>query len=57
MSNNISWEEWKADLVRLAGDIYGEHGPIEACGEECWRKYYDSEYSPQNALEEDISCA
>lgn len=26
MSNNISWEEWKADLVRLAGDIYGEHG-------------------------------
>ena len=58
-ANDMSWEDWKAELDRLAiaGDIYGPEGAIEACGEESWRDYFEDGYSPQEALDEDIDYA
>ena len=55
--DSTSWEEWKAELVRQAGDRYGPRGAIEECGEECWRDYYDSGYTPEEALDEDLNYA
>jgi hypothetical protein len=49
----VNWEQWKAELVRLAGDTYGFRGPIEECGEGVWWQYFRDGYTPRDALDED----
>ena len=56
-AHGMTWEEWKAELVRLAGDSYGPGGPNVECGEEFWFGYFDSGVSPNDALVEDLSYA
>jgi hypothetical protein len=51
---NMTWEEWKAELVRLAGDRYGPKGVIEETGEDGWLESFEMGLSPQEALEEDL---
>lgn len=50
-----SFEEWCADLNKLGArepDRYGPT-PVESCGAESWRDYFDMGYSPLNAWRED----
>jgi hypothetical protein len=51
----MSWEDWSAELTRVAGDSYGPEGPIGACGEECWREAYATGATPSEAFEMDRS--
>lgn len=58
----LTWPDWSAELVRLGGDRYGPRGVIEECGtgpdgKSAWRGYYESGYSPADALAEDASYA
>lgn len=53
----MTWEEWKTELNRLGDGIYGSKGPVEECGEDCWRPAFDDGMSPQEAIDEDISHA
>lgn len=55
MQQTMNWEVWSAELVRIAGDAYGPRGPIEECGARAWRIYFDADYSPQQAFDEDQS--
>lgn len=51
----MPWDEWAAELDRLAGDAYGPRGAIAECGESGWREMFDHGYSPSDAFEEDRS--
>ena len=53
--NALSWKTWKEQLIEVSGKDYGPDGPIGSCGEEAWRQYYDSGYSPEDAVAEDKS--
>lgn len=52
------WEEWKKELVKFAreiGEPYGPDGPIEACGEDTWRSWFDEGWTPKETMLEDLS--
>lgn len=51
----FTWESWKAELVLVVGDGCGPGGPIEQCGEDCWRQLYDDGYTPEEAWHEQLS--
>lgn len=53
----LVWEVWKAQLLTKAKELDWDFDPIEACGEEYWRTYYDDAYTPEEALLEDASNA
>jgi hypothetical protein len=53
-SNGSTWEEWWQQLIKV-GHLYSYN--IEATGQECWRVYFDDDYSPPEALREDLSSA
>jgi hypothetical protein len=50
-----TFEEWCACLCAIAAKDQNRYGPnpIESCGEDCWRDYYDDGYSPEDAWWED----
>ena len=50
-----SWEDWCIDLNKLEAadpDRYTAD-PIENCGAECWRAFYDDAYTAKEAWDED----
>lgn len=50
--NGVSWEAWLAELERQ----HLKFGmPCNA--DECWREYYDDDYTPGEAWAEDMSYA
>ena len=60
----ITFEEWCKALdehhehLRQTEDGfegYGAGSLIEQTGAECWRSYYDDDFSPEDALSEDRS--
>jgi hypothetical protein len=55
---NIAFKFWCVELSRIAQEKYNyKCCPVEDCGAESWRDYFDMEYSPEEALVEDISNA
>ena len=51
-----TWSEWLSELKRECKRLHYPFHP-GVTGEECWRGYYDDDYSPQDALAEDMSYA
>jgi hypothetical protein len=49
----LPWDEWRKRLEELLGVSYGPRGPIDECGEACWREFYDLGYSPEEAADDD----
>ena len=51
----LTFEEWCAELNKLGKAEPNRYGPtpVESCGAECWRDYFDMGYSPTDAWSED----
>ena len=50
-----TFDEWLVELDALCEKYGGGKGMVEQTGRECWRTYYDDDYSPDDALREDWS--
>lgn len=51
------FDSWRAELTALAPKYGWENtDPVEECGAESWREYFENEYSPADALYEDSTC-
>lgn len=50
-----TFEQWCEELRAIARKEQHRYGPdpIENCGADCWRSYYDLGYSPLDAWRED----
>jgi len=50
-----TFDAWCSRLRELGTAEPLRYGPdpIEACGPECWRNYYDDGYTPESAWAED----
>ncbi len=52
----IPISEWLEELDRIAKDKYGfKFAYSEQTGEDAWQDYYNSGYTPAEALAEDLS--
>jgi hypothetical protein len=52
----MTFDEWLAELDRVAVSHFGFSGPIVAqTGRDCWRSYYDDGDTPRGAIAEDLS--
>jgi hypothetical protein len=53
------WADWSRVLNRLAAtlypEVYGTMTPVQMCGEEAWREYWERGYTPEDAITEDAS--
>ena len=50
------FDEWCDELDRISVEIHEFIYPVtEGTGRECWRIYYDNNYSPNEAIVEDFS--
>jgi hypothetical protein len=55
-----AFEKWMAELEAeyiKRGKPYGDETAARATGVECWIGYFEDEYSPAEALDEDLSYA
>jgi hypothetical protein len=53
-SNGCTWDLWW-DRLCIVGHTFSYN--IEATGQECWRVYFDDDYTPLEAFQEDLSNA
>jgi hypothetical protein len=51
----LTWDEWKARLIRLGAGFYGPDQVVVAIGEDYWRNFFDEGFSPMEAYQEDQS--
>ncbi len=47
--DKISFEDWCKEVKEIALPYYGEMDP------ESWKDFYDNDYTPKEALDEDLS--
>jgi hypothetical protein len=54
-TSGLSFEEWCARLSEISAKEPNRYGPnaVETCGKESWRGYYDTDYTPESAWDED----
>ena len=58
MENQIfTFERWLKELSSIAFLNGYTYNLVESSGEDCWRDYFDDDYSPAEALIEDHSHA
>jgi hypothetical protein len=53
-NKTLSWEQWKSLFIGVCGN-YDYPNLLEQCGEECWREYYNEEYTPELAFLENVN--
>lgn len=44
---------WCKELIKIAPKYGWKADPIEECGQNSWKDYFDNWYSPEDALIED----
>lgn len=54
-TGGLSWDAWRAALLSEMQRHGNPIGPIE--DDEAWRAYYDDDYTPHSAIEEDFNNA
>lgn len=60
----LTWDEWCLHLDRYHEKLrmtvpgfegYGPGSVVNNCGDESWRGYFNDGYSPEDALDEDMT--
>lgn len=57
MANDLSFEDWCAELDRIAKADGVENSYTESCGPESFRDVFDDGMSPQDAWDEEVYAA
>jgi hypothetical protein len=52
----LDFQQWLAELDRLSVEKYEYEEPIsKATGADCWKDAYDEGFSPEDAMQEELS--
>jgi len=56
-AQKMTFEEWCLELNKIGAKYPDRYGPtpVESCGADSWFGYYECDYSPQDAWDEDGS--
>lgn len=61
-AEDAKWQSWLSELERIMGEWQAAWGNLpyklplrESTGLDCWREYYDDEYTPERTFYDDQS--
>jgi len=53
----MTYDQWTEELVKLAIEHYGFEAPANYLRDPAWKDFFDEGYSPEDALQEELSNA